>query len=104
MPDLTIEAFNELSAKVDALIAKLTPKEDAVPEVERTAAAALRVLLADRYPKEKLDAWDLAKLTMAADLLPTAPLPPPPKGTEAKTDSDPKKAIVGYYSRAEGTQ
>ena len=79
----------ELMKKLDNLITLMTPKAiDPNVELIKTAEGILREDLKDKYPKDKLDSWDLNQLKMAKDVQAAKILPPP----RSKGDSiDPKK-------------
>jgi hypothetical protein len=92
-------------AKLDALtkaIEAMVPKEDSKPKKDpiiEKAEVALRNLLKDNLPKEKLDSMDLHELTIAAEIIPIkhVTLNEPPKGkTDAKDVSyaDEMKKVV----------
>ena len=67
----------EITKKLDTLINLMTPKvTDPNVELIATAEGILRDSLEGKYPKEKLDSWDLKQLKMAKDVQAAKILPP----------------------------
>ena len=68
----------ETNKKLDALIALLTPKAiDPNVKLIKTAEGISREDLKDKFPKDKLDSWDLKQLKMAKDVQAAKILPDP---------------------------
>ena len=64
-----------------------------------SACAVLRELLADSYPKEKLDAWDLEHLTMAAEIRKDLIIPDKSAGNPApKGKTDNASDVIGKFA------
>ena len=77
----------ELMKKLDNLITLMTPKAiDPNVELIKTAEGILREDLKDKFPKDKLDSWDLKQLKMAKDVQAAKILPPPIKKGDTTDD------------------
>ena len=113
MPDKKEEKPAEITAeaimqKLDAIDKRMIaieeankPKEDTKPS---PAESVLREVLVNDFPKEKLDSWGLAELTMAWDIKKNfkpaeeKALPDPPKG-KSDASTDPNLKGVPSWSR-----
>jgi len=81
----------EIMKKLDALINVMTPKAiDPNAELIKTAEGILRDSLEGKFPKDKLDSWDLKQLKMAKDVQ-AAKILPPPIGKGDTKDEDKEK-------------
>ena len=79
----------ETNKKLDALIALLTPKAiDPNVELIKTAEGILREDLKDKFPKDKLDSWDLNQLKIAKDIQAAKILPDPIGKDDTIDDKD----------------
>ena len=68
----------ETNKKLDTLIALMTPKpENPKQDTMDKAAAIVRKALEGKFPKEKLDTWDLQRLLDAQDVANAQVLPDP---------------------------
>jgi len=81
----------EVMKKLDTLITLMTPKP-ADPKLDaiKDAEAIIRESLKDKFPKEKLDAWDFKQLQFAQEVDKQRILPEPIGKDDTVDESDPK--------------
>jgi hypothetical protein len=107
------DATTQILAKLDVFekrITALEPKPNATPPEKSAeviaAESAFREILSDMLPKEKLGAYSLSQLIVAADVKkhykPAKVLPDPPSG---KGDTKPEEQKpLGFYAKQHGVK